>query len=264
MSYRIATAATGIPLLFVIVWTGGPWFSVLVGVVAAVGALELSGMARRWRDRPVTAVAIAWAITLIVVAHFMADPHSTWTRALPIVSIVTGISLLWLIWHSGRGTGSSEWRATAAIVLYTGGLLLYAPLLRSLEDGRDWVLFLLLVTFATDTFALLVGRTLGRRTLALSASPSKTWEGAFGGVVGAIGVSVAAITILSLDATALEAVALGAIMGIVGQVGDLTESRLKRNAGVKDSGSLVPGHGGVLDRLDSIVLNLVVVYYFVS
>ena len=100
--------------------------------------------------------------------------------------------------------------------------------------------------------------------MAPSISPSKTWEGAVGGVAGALVFSVAAIYILDIDAGVGEALALGALIGTIGQLGDLMVSRLKRMAEVKESGWLVPGHGGLLDRLDSIVLNLVVVYYFVS
>ena len=264
MALRIASAAIVLPLLIVIVWVGSPWFSVVVGVVAALGALELSGMARRWRDRPVTVVAVAWAVTLIVVGHSLADDPPAGERALPIVGIAAGVSLLWLLWHSRRGLGSSAWGVTAAIVLYTGGLLFHAPLLRGLDQGWEWMTLLLVSTFAADTSAFFVGKAIGRRPLAPSISPSKTWEGAGGAVVGALAASVASVYALALDASVWEALALGALIGTVGQLGDLVESQLKRNAGVKDSGRLMPGHGGVLDRLDSIVFNLVVVYYFVS
>ncbi len=151
-----------------------------------------------------------------------------------------------------------------AIVLYTGGLLFHAPLLRALDQGRQWVLFLLLVTFATDTSALLAGRIAGKRLMAPVLSPAKTWEGAGGGAAGAVLVGVAAMYALGLDVAVWKAVALGAVIGVSSQMGDLFESKLKRIAGVKDSGRAVPGHGGLLDRLDSIVFNLVVVYYFVS
>ena len=122
---------------------------------------------------------------------------------------------------------------------------------------------MLLVTFATDTSAFFVGRAIGKRPLAPAISPSKTREGAVGGIVGALVASVAAVYVFDLNVALWKTIAIGVSIGIVGQLGDLVESRLKRIAGVKDSGSLVPGHGGVLDRLDSIVFNLVVVYYFV-
>ena len=146
---------------------------------------------------------------------------------------------------------------------YVGGLLFYAPLLRGLEQGLEWVALLLVITFATDTCAFFGGKALGRHRLAPSISPGKTVEGAGGGLAGAMGASALAAWALGLDVATPAAVALGAAAGVAGQLGDLAESRMKRIAGVKDSGSLFPGHGGMLDRVDSIVFNLPVVYYFV-
>ena len=148
--------------------------------------------------------------------------------------------------------------------LYVGGLLFHAPRLRELEGGRDLVVLLLIVTFAADTSAFLVGRTLGRTPLAPSISPAKTVEGALGGVLGAVGASLALAYGLDVDWSLGRAVAIGAALGVAGQMGDLAESRLKRHAQVEDSGTMVPGHGGALDRLDSIVFNLAVVYYSVA
>ncbi len=119
------------------------------------------------------------------------------------------------------------------------------------------------MTFATDTAAFFVGRSIGKRKLAPKISPSKTWEGAVGGMLGAVAAALAAKYAMGLDVSAAVAGALGVLMGVWGQIGDLSESKLKRLTGVKDSGWIIPGHGGVLDRLDSIVFNLVLVYYFV-
>jgi phosphatidate cytidylyltransferase len=140
----------------------------------------------------------------------------------------------------------------------------HGPMLRGLEDGMLWIFVLSIVTFSTDTGAYIVGRLFGRRKLAPSISPSKTWEGAIGGLAFSIATSVIAVELLSLDVSIIQSISLGAVLGATGQLGDLAESKLKRQAGTKDSSSLVPGHGGVLDRLDSIVWNLVVVYHFVS
>ena len=264
VAFRIASAAIGLPLLIIIVWVGSPWFSVLVAMVAALGALELSDMARRWRDQPALPLAMACGAGLIVAGHFLAEASPAWHRALPVASVAAGVSATWLLWHSRGFGGPSRWAVTAAIAVFIGGLLLHAPLLRALPQGREWMLFLLSVSFATDTCAFLTGKAVGKTPLAPSLSPSKTWEGAIGGLAGALGASVAATAVLSLDYPVGQALALGAIIGTVAQLGDLVESRLKRNSRLKNSGWLVPGHGGILDRLDSIVFSLVVVYYFVS
>ena len=262
-SSRIASAAVTLPPLALIVWIGSPWFTVLVAAMAAVGAMELCGMASRWGDRPYTQVAVLWAVAFVVAGHFV-DSDSSLAWALPIVGIAAAISLASMLWCHGSGTRLSSWGVTTGAALYTGGLLFYFPLLRDLEQGLQWVVLLLLVTFVADTCAFVVGRAIGRRPLAPSISPSKTWEGTIGGLLGALGASAAAVVLLDLDAGIGQALGLGALMGTVGPLGDLVESRLKRIAGVDNSGWLLPGHGGILDRLDSIVFNLVVVYYFVS
>ena len=264
MTSRIASAVVGLPVLVFIVWVGSPWFTALAAVAAAVGALELCGMARRRGDSPLTPVAMGCGAALIVAAHFLSGHASLQATLAPVVAIGAAVSLAWLLSGHQTGTRASALAATAGAALYAGGLLFHAPLLRSLDQGRGWVLFLLAVTFATDTCAYFVGRAVGRHHLAPSLSPSKTWEGAVGGVLGALAASMASVYALGLDVSVVWGLALGALLGVTGQLGDLAESRMKRLAGIKDSGWLLPGHGGLLDRLDSIVFNLAVLYHSVS
>jgi phosphatidate cytidylyltransferase len=150
-------------------------------------------------------------------------------------------------------------------ILYVGWLLSYLVALRGLDNGRNWVFFALFTTFASDTAAFFVGRALGKRRLAPQISPGKTWEGAIGGVFGAIIVSLFFIlpTPLTLHLNWGQAILLGLLVSIFGQLGDLVESLFKRNMGAKDSGRLLPGHGGMLDRMDSIIFAGIVVYYYV-
>ena len=135
------------------------------------------------------------------------------------------------------------------------------------ELGRNWLLLALLTTFATDTGAYLVGRAIGQHPMAPSISPNKTWEGAIGGFVGAIAATLlmGQFFNLGLDPAAWnwQLPLIGATVGIAAQAGDLLESRLKRLAQVKEAGNLMPGHGGLLDRLDSLLLTIPVVYYLV-
>ncbi len=264
MASRVATSAIAIPVVVLVIWLGGAWFGAVIAILAGGSALELSVMARRWGDQPFVPAAVIWSVGLIGASYLIGREISSGNVALPWVSVGAGLGLLWLWRRPLRGTGRSHWLVTMAIVLYTGGLLFHAPVLRALDSGREWMLFLILVTFAADTSALLAGKLAGRHPLAPSLSPAKTWEGAAGGAAGAVVVSVAAVYALGLDSAVWKAVALGVVIGISGQLGDLFESRLKRTAEVKDSGWAVPGHGGLLDRLDSIVFNLVVVYYFVA
>jgi len=148
-------------------------------------------------------------------------------------------------------------------ILYIGWLLSYLVALRGLDDGRDWVFLALFATFGSDTAAFFVGRALGRHKLAPNISPGKTWEGAIAGVFGSIIVSLVLVNLLSLPLSNVGAILLGLLISLFGQLGDLVESLLKRNMGVKDSSKLIPGHGGFLDRIDSIIFTGLVVYYWV-
>jgi len=166
MVLRIATASIGLPLLLGAVWLGAPWFTAVVGVAAAVGAVELCALARGWSDRPIVLVAASASIALLIGSHLYTETSSVWEPALPLVAGLAGVSVVWLLWHSRPGPGPSVWPATAAIALYTGGLLLHVPVLRDLDQGREWVYLLLAVTFAADTCAFLAGRAFGHRPLA--------------------------------------------------------------------------------------------------
>ena len=269
MTSRVATAAVGLPLLALVIWAGPPWFSFLVAVAAAIGALELCHMARQRGRRPMALVAAVWAVALVGGAHFVAS-DSTDEAALPALAVTLAIvaggalvSLIWMLLRSGHGVGLGDWAVTAGAALYIGGLLSYAPLIWGLGEGREWVFLAVGVIFAADTAAFATGKSVGRRPMAPTVSPGKTWEGSLGGLLGAVAACVAFTALLDLGVAVALAVVLGALMAVVGQLGDLAQSRLKRAAGVKDSGWLVPGHGGLLDRLDSIVFNLPLVYYFV-
>ena len=138
-------------------------------------------------------------------------------------------------------------------LLYPITSLDWPPAGAAAETGRIWILLLVLGILASDTFAYAFGRLFGKRKLAPRISPGKTWAGAFGGVLGTV-CAVAAFKLIALPELAWwEVAALGVPLSIAGQLGDLAESLLKRGFGVKDSGRLIPGHGGVLDRVDALL-----------
>ena len=262
MALRVASAAVSLPILIATVLLGGRWFLGLVTAAAAVGVLELCSMARRQGARPSAILSVLVAGLLIALGQLLAETPDHDPRLPPIVLAMATVSLLRLLLGRIRGSLLSGVAATVAPAVYVGGLLFHAPLLRELDQGLEWVLLLLAVTFATDTCAFFVGKALGRHSLAPVISPGKTLEGAVGGLCGAVLAAAAGARMLGLDLTIPESLMLGAAAGVAGQLGDLAESRIKRIAEVKDSGWLFPGHGGVLDRIDSIVFNLPVVYHF--
>ena len=147
--------------------------------------------------------------------------------------------------------------------LYVGWMLSFLVDLR-LEAGRNWVFFALFTTFGSDTVAYFLGRMLGRHRLAPQISPHKSWEGAIGGLLGAAAVSLlfTLSTPLQITLSIGQGIVLALLVSVFGQIGDLAESLLKRNTGVKESGASIPGHGGFLDRMDSVVFAGITVYLY--
>ena len=234
-----------------------------MAAIAAIGAIELSRMLALRGGRPMTPVAAVWAVALVASGHLVSVGSSpTYTVAVAAAAVAFAV-VAWIMDRSNNRAGLADWGQTALAAMYTGGLLAFGPLLRELDQGREWVSVVLIGVFAADTSAFAVGRALGRTSLAPTISPGKTWEGAIGGVLGGLAGVAVAVPLLGLDVGWGQVLALGTLMAVVAQLGDLLESAIKRWADVKDSGGIIPGHGGVLDRLDSIVLVLVLVYYFV-
>ena len=264
MARRIGSAAIGLPLLFAVVWAGGIWFTLTVAAAAAVAALELVHLSSARGGRSVAAFAVLPIVAVVIYAHYVPVSGSYVSVLAWLSTAAAFASMLWFLMAAPSGGAAGTVVLTIAVAALVGGTLLHAPMLREIDQGREWVIYLIAITFASDTSAYLVGRAVGRLKLAPRISPGKTWEGAIGGIAGGMAASAAAVALLSLDVSLFEAIGAGAGLSIVGQLGDLGESKLKRLAGAKDSGVVVPGHGGILDRLDSIVWNLVVVYHFVS
>ena len=168
-----------------------------------------------------------------------------------------------------RGLGERPWLSFLFLVLgpvYVAFLLGHGLALRDLTGdvdnlGRSWLLFILLVVIACDTGAFAVGRLVGRHRMAPRVSPNKTWEGAAGGFLASIGAGLLVGVVFDLGMPVWQQVAAGAVASVAAQLGDLAESALKRAANAKDSGSIMPGHGGILDRMDSILFALPAVFY---
>lgn len=258
-----------IPLIFVIVWFGKPdtwhfyFYSILVAAVAALGALEFYGMMGLSRRHPLTLFGLISVLLFIAVSHFKGDYAAPLPYTAPLLTFVAVFSLIWLVFRSPVKDAAINWVWTLVGIIYIGWMLSHFIPLRELADGRDWVLLTILATFAADTSAFSIGRAWGRHPLASAISPGKTWEGAIGGFLGAIASALILAAILPGIPIHWHIVLLGALIGVFAQLGDLSQSMLKRSVGVKDSGRLIPGHGGLLDRLDSILFTVVVVYYYV-
>jgi len=268
---RVITSLWFAPLLVVVVWFGGEGgFTVLVAVFGILAALEFYRMVAMAKLLPFTCFGLVWTAFFILgrnseLLSFL-TPYFTPGLLMPLLlTSAVVIPLIGLLARRQKEGAFNSWVWTVAGILYVGWLLSHLVALRGLDDGRNWVFFILFVTWASDTFAFFVGRKFGRHKLAPSISPGKTWEGAAGGVGAAVIMSILFFTPtpFRLPLISWQVIPLAVLVSIFGQLGDLVESLLKRNMGVKDSGSLMPGHGGVLDRIDSLVFASVVVYYVV-
>ena len=255
MPERLASAAIGLPLLAGAVWLGPPWLAAVVALVAAAAYWELHALVAQADARPSLVHGAAFAVALSL--------NGAWEGAYALPIVAAGL-LSGLAWQIARGAGRATpltWAIGIAGPVYIGVPLSFALLLRDLELGREWLLLVLLVTFATDSGAYFVGRLVGRHPMAPVVSPKKTWEGAAGGLAVAVGACVALGAVLPLLLAWWLAALVGGALGVAAQVGDLAESWLKRALNAKEAGRLIPGHGGVLDRADSVVFTLVVGYY---
>jgi len=257
---RVISALWGIPLLVAAAWFEQPvpWFTILIATWGLLASFEFYRMVAFSRVQPLTYFGLVLTLLFILRPHFSYD----FSIPLLLTSLVV-LPLIWLILRKHNENAVAAWVWTIAGILYVGWLLSYLVELRMLEDGRNWVFLALFATFASDTSAFFTGRALGRHKLAPNISPGKTWEGAIGGILGAIILSLFFVlpTPFVLPINWGQAALLGLLVSVFGQFGDLVESLFKRNMGVKDSGNLLAGHGGFLDRIDSVVFAGVLVYY---
>ena len=271
MRTRIAFAVVAIPAALGIVWLGGWALVALLTVAGVLGTRELFAFAGGRGIRPSPALGLGAAALMAPVAWLiLSDPDvaflvSTWWPFAGALWILA--ALTWAL--ARRGADASPLGAVAITVvgpLYAAGLPAFLLVLRHAAFGtRSWagtalVFFPLVVTWVGDSAAMTGGRTFGGPKMAPSISPGKTHSGGISGLVGsAVAGALWAQFVLApagIDFGALAGAAIGLVLGAVGQVGDLAESLLKREARVKDSSHLIPGHGGVLDRFDSLIFVL--------
>ena len=260
LARRLITAVVGIPVVAAGVALGGPALLFLTSVAAFLGIWELRRLAL-WYGRILwPASVIGSGVILLAAATNDASPI-----LIGLVVIGGGFAGAALFaYRTGTWDGARSWTVTVAAAIYPGALLASGVALRMQPQGLEWLSYAIIVTFASDTGAYGFGKLLGRHRLAPSISPGKTWEGAIGALAVTAVVSAGLATFWELDSLPiLNALALGVGLSIAGQLGDLGQSWLKRRADVKESGGLLPGHGGILDRLDSMVLILPIVYYYV-
>lgn len=264
---RVLTAVVLVPLVLLLVFKGQlPLVTAVVGAVAELALWEYLNLADAFgaktpRIAAVVSVALLFLFTL---------------RRPDLIAPLTGAIVLALLIVCAFRSPPNRVLPDAGFslfgVLYIGLTLTALPLLSAQENGPSLLLFLFCVVWAGDIAALYIGRTWGRKKLAPAISPGKSWEGSIASILGSLIVTgfllwlasllqAREVAILSYPGSILHWLVLAAVLNVAAQVGDLVESALKRGAGVKDSGSILPGHGGVLDRIDALLIAAPALWY---
>jgi phosphatidate cytidylyltransferase len=259
---RVLTAIVLIACVVALIFRGQPWMlSVATCLVAELAAYEFLTLANSSGAR----IPAWWMMAGIAAVFLFTLPEYHYQEAeLPLISLLTIILMTWTAFRGGVERVLPDTALGVFGLVYVAYPLSLLPLIWMRDDGKPLLLFLMVCVWAGDTAALYVGKSLGRHRLS-ALSPNKTWEGSIGSVAGSVLACLAIVyageyllrrgdTLLHIVAPIWQSVLLAVIINIAAQLGDLLESAIKRGVGVKDSGSMLPGHGGILDRIDALLL----------
>jgi phosphatidate cytidylyltransferase len=267
-SKRWITGLVALPFVLYFIYAGGNAFAGFIAAASVVALWEYFNIA--FADPGDDADAPRRRFGVIPAIALLTGPVIVWTAHRFSMDLVVSLLVLNLIVSAlfSLTRFKTDPRVIEAVVkagqalVYIPLMLAFAVLIRDGADGMLWVLLVLAVVFAGDIGALYAGTYLGRHKLCPSVSPGKTIEGAFGGLAGNVAVGSLVKLIFFPRLLWGESILFFLVLGIVGQIGDLYESEFKRAAGVKDSGVILPGHGGLLDRIDALLFALPVAYFF--
>lgn len=270
---RIGSALVLLPLIVFVAWFGEPLVSIIVMLAAVLALHELYSVFHIGGYTP-RRLAGYLSVVLFVLAAVIGT-RTDRDLAGSALAVAIMASLAWEVVRKDREHQLINWSLTLSGAAYVGWTLAHFVLLRDLDHplergltsflrfdaGAVWIFLVFAVTIVGDTGAYVVGKRFGRHRMTPYVSPNKSWEGAIGGMIAASIAGTLAVAILGLPVSLGVGFLLGIVGSLAGQFGDLAESLIKRQIGVKDSGNLIPGHGGLLDRIDSLLFTAPVVYY---
>jgi len=263
---RTLVALVLLPIGLLVIVLGGAVYAGVICLIIGLAAHEFLGLFRIDGHRPATILAIAGAVFLVIGRFFNGFESASWIVSLLILSSMT---YHLVDFERGREKAGTDFAITITCIFYIGWIGAYLISLRNLPEGLWWVLTVLPAVWLADTGAYFVGSRFGKHKMSPRLSPKKSWEGYLGGILLAT-PGTALLTLLwrvwagtATTVTPLHGALLGLIMGALTILGDLGESMLKRQVGVKDSGNLLPGHGGAFDRIDSWLWGAVIGYYVI-
>lgn len=267
MIERILSIVISVPIIFLCTYFGGIPFFLLVTLLALVSVNEFYNLMKKKGFTPFYTIGNIFTLFITSFAQFTLK-HPNWepaSSAILTAAIIITFSAGVFIKRTAVSTANIA--ITLLGILYIGWLFSFLVLVRSLTPHGAYLFFLMISIWANDIVAYLVGKKIGKTQLSPYISPKKTLEGAVAGFFTAILASYVFYLLAKqflVQTDLIHYLILGGIIGIIGQISDLAESLIKRDAGVKDSSNLVPGHGGVLDRMDSFIFTAPLLYYYVS
>ena len=254
------TAAVGVPVVLLAIFGGVPGVAGIALAAAFVAGYEIAALGRQTGISRLATIAVPPLLVAATAVFALSSPAGETVQSGVVVAAAVLAGVAVLVAAATFFRLSILGRVGMAAAVYFGVLLAHAPALARFEDGREWVLIAVLGTFAADTGAYAVGSLFGRHKIAPRISPAKSLEGLAGGMLASAGAVAALVAIVDPGMSVWAGALLGLAMGAAAAVGDLLESWFKRRADVKESGKIIPGHGGILDRIDSLAPNLAVVY----
>lgn len=252
--------------LAMIVWGGLP-YALTIALIIALAAWEYVRLLQAGAYQPAGVLVVVGAVGLVLDRHYAGFEHAPW-----LISVLILLSMTYhlIAFERGRDQAAADFGITLAGIFYLGWIGAYFISLRSLPEGKWWVLVVLPAVWLADTGAYFVGRKYGRHKLCPRLSPKKSWEGYLAGIItGTLGgYLLGALWGFGAGPGTSVSPVYGGILGLVlaflTTLGDLGESMIKRQVGVKDSGNLLPGHGGVFDRIDSWLWGVIIGYYLIE
>lgn len=261
---RILVIIVLLPIGLVVIYLGGWWYAAMVALILGLASWEYVRLFRAGGLQPARWLVIPSAVVFVLVREWNGFWGADWMVSLAVLAAMT-VHLI--AFERGRKSAATDFGVTLGGVFYLGWIGAYLISLRTLPQGLWWVLLALPIVWLADSFAFLIGRSFGRHKMTVRLSPNKSWEGFIAGIVGAVlGGALLALAWGYLGAdplviTPLRGAILGVILGLTTIFGDLGVSMIKRQVGIKDSGNLLPGHGGALDRIDTWLWAGVISYY---
>ncbi len=264
---RLLTVLPLIPVLVLAIYWDVWSVAVVVAVASMIGLFELFTALTAQSIKAYTYVGYGYGLA-IVATTYLAPAR---VEAVLVAGVV--VSLIVMLRYAEHSHAYTGWALTMASVWYVAYLLSFVIRMRAMTTplgsgiiasyvapGTAWIITTLASTWICDAFAYFSGRTFGKHLLAPHISPKKTWEGSVGGVVGAIMTGMACTSLFGLPIPWWGGILIGLLTGVIGPLGDLAESLMKRQLGIKDLGTIFPGHGGMLDRIDSVLFMVPIIY----